>query len=186
MSIDHSAYSGHTGSSSGINPAPLEIAQIPWFAGSKKQSKGKEQEITINLALYFLAQLALEDCSISTSYPPINPKSSRVQYTLPSMPEADPSNMSKYWIPSGGISWDVIYLDINIYIPGALVKQQESEDRKPGYLIRVAGKVEKDRFTAMLADLKADTTRWELEGGQYSESQVHESRAHYGGTYRIR
>ena len=183
MSIDHSAYSGHSGSSSGINPAPLEIARIPWSAGSKKQSKGKEQEMTINLALYFLARLALEDCSISTSYPPIDPKSSRVQYALPSMPEADPSNMSKYWIPSGGISWDVIYLDINTYIPGALVEQRQSEEGKPGYLVSVVGKVGKDKLTALLADLKADTARWEMEGGQYSESQVHKSRAYYGGTY---
>jgi len=198
MSLDNSAYSGHSGSSSGINPAPLEIARIPWSAGSKKQSKGKEQEMTINLALYFLAQLALEDCSISTSYPPINPKSSKAQYppvdakaskaqyTLPSMPEVDPSDMSKYWIPSGGISWDVVYWDINSYIPGALVEQSESNEGKPGYLVSVVGKVGKDELTAMLADLKADTERWGKEGGQYSESQVHKSRAYYGGTYRMR
>ncbi|CZT44890.1 uncharacterized protein RSE6_05142 [Rhynchosporium secalis] len=67
MSIDHSAYSGQSGSSSGMNPAPLEIARIPWAAGS-----GKNNEMTINLGLFFVAQLAFEERSISSSYPPLS------------------------------------------------------------------------------------------------------------------
>ncbi|XMA12842.1 hypothetical protein WAI453_005633 [Rhynchosporium graminicola] len=67
MSIDHSACSGQSGSSSGMNPAPLEIARIPWAAGS-----GKNNEMTINLGLFFIAQLTFEERSISSSYPPLS------------------------------------------------------------------------------------------------------------------
>ena len=80
----------------------------------------------------------------------------------------------------------MVYLDINLYIPGVSVEQSQNKEGKPGYLISVIGKVGRDELTAMLADLKADTERWGIEGGQYSESQVHKSRAYYGGTYQMR
>jgi len=40
-----------------------------------------------------------------------------------------------------------------------------------------------DELKAMLADLKADTAAWQAKGGQYAESQIHQSRKYYGGTY---
>ncbi|TVY89833.1 hypothetical protein LAWI1_G006186 [Lachnellula willkommii] len=186
MSIDNSAYSGRSGSSSGINPASLEIARIPWSAGSSKSSKGKGREMTINLGLYFLAQLASDDCTISTSYPPIYAKSSKVpraaQPPLPSTPEALEVAPSVYWIPSGEIFWDVIGADINIYIPGATVEQWENEG-EPGYRITTATKRDKDELTMMFADLKRDGIEWEKEGGKYIDSKVHQIRSYYGGSY---
>ena len=197
MSIDHSAYSGHSGSSSGINPAALELARIPWSASGK--------EMTINLALYFLARLAWEDCSISTSYPPLDPKAPKVwrpaedkrtgiletQSQSPQTPPLNPNTVVvEYWIPSEGISWKVISADLTVYLPDAAVEQKTMND-KPGYLVKAVTQVEQDEITAMLADLKADTISWGKEGkgkgkgtSEYRRSTAHKSRKHYGSTYR--
>jgi len=64
MSIDRSAYSGQSGSLSGMNLAPLGNARIPWSTGS-----GKRHEMAISLGMLFIAQLAFEERSISSSYP---------------------------------------------------------------------------------------------------------------------
>lgn len=69
MSVDHSAYTGHTGSSSGNNPAPLEVVCIPMSASAT--AKG---QLTVNLGLFFLVLLAREDSAISSSYPSLGPE----------------------------------------------------------------------------------------------------------------
>jgi len=177
MSIDNSAYSG--GSSSGINPASLEIMRIPWWAGLQP-SKKKGKEMTINLALYFLARLASEGCSISTSYPPIDAKSKtpRPRNPLPSAQEVG----QRYWIPAKGISWDVIHACIDKYIPGATVAKYEKEGL-PGYLVSTT-MTEQEEVAMMISDLKSDTLIWEEQGGEYLKSEIYRSRMHHGGSYK--
>jgi len=184
MSIDNSAYSGQSGSSSGMNPAPLEIARISWSARSKP---GKKSEMTINLGLYFIARLAFEHRSISTSYPPLSKVSKHTQSGSVSgqtssritQPAAEPS---KYWAPSEDIAWDVIEADIAKYIPDASVEQHQ-HDGAAGYLITTWRILGTDEITAILADLKADTGTWGNEEVTYRESATHKYRQYYGGTY---
>jgi hypothetical protein len=157
-SPDDACLGGRSGSSAGINPAPLEIACIPWSAGSKKKSK----ETTINLALFFLARLALDDRSISTSYPPIDLKSSKVSGSSNAGPNTVPSTVSQYFISSKSISYDVIWEDIEIYIQGASVKASLRGDIS-GYLISSARVVAEEELIAVVNDLKADTEEWGKE-----------------------
>jgi hypothetical protein len=165
MSIDNSAYSG---GSSAHNPAPLEIARIPWTA------KGKQ--MTINLALYFLARLADEDCSVSFSYPPLDLSLSKVCRSDKSkQAKTDPhtgppksqnpqlvvgeARPESYWVPAEGISWSVIQKDLSVYLPSASVERQQGVNGE-GYMIKAVAAVEREELIAMLADLKADTKRF--------------------------
>jgi hypothetical protein len=192
MSFDNSAYSG---ASSAHNPAPLEITRIPWTA--------KGHRMTINLALYFLARLADEDCSVSFSYPSLDLKLSKISRSdnrkpTRAGPRTDQPKMTKsqlpvgearpqsYWVPAEGISWSVIQTDLAIYLPGASVERQDNENGE-GYMITAVVGVEKPELIAMLADLKGDTIRFKDEGGtDYSKSQTRQVRYYYGSTFRPR
>jgi len=182
MSIDKSLHSEYIGSSTGANPASLEIARIPSSAGSEKPPR---KQLTINLALYCLARLALEDdSSISTSYPSLDPRSSQASgkaiQTGPSA-RAGSSNTAEittYWLPSERIAWDVIRMDIQVYLPGARVRQGLHNGEQVFYL--QTGLVEQGQYQDMLADLRADTTAWKREGGDYRTSATHRDRMTYG------
>ncbi|KAH7418727.1 hypothetical protein BKA64DRAFT_207146 [Cadophora sp. MPI-SDFR-AT-0126] len=173
MSLDHSAYSGRSGSSSGMNPAPLEIARISWAAGNKR-------EMTINLALFFIAQLAFDDRSISSSYPPLKPSKHTLSGSVSSQTSSRTSQAAaasnKYWTPSKGIKWDVIEADITIYIPGATVEECPNNG-VAGYLIDTTDTVDKEIFSGILLRLKADTKTWQNEGDvAYRVSKTHKYR----------
>ena len=89
-------------------------------------------------------------------------------------------------MPAEGISWGVIQTDLTVYLPGASVERQNGENGE-GYMIQAVAGVERDEIVAMLADLKADTKRFENEGGtDYSESQTRQSRYYYGSNFRPR
>jgi hypothetical protein len=182
MPIDTSLHSEYLGSTSGTNPAPLEIARIPWSAGSEVPPR---KQLTINLALYCLARLALEsDSSISTSYPPLDPRSSLVPekaiQTGPSsrVGSSNTAEITTYWIPSERIAWDVIRRDVQVYLPGATVRQGLRNGEQV-FLVE-AGPVDYRQFQDMVADLTADTTAWNREGGDYRSSATHRNREAYG------
>jgi hypothetical protein len=103
---------------------------------------------------------------------------------------------NEYFVPRDGIDREVITADICRYLGNdALVRPGSYEDPqtrevKPGYFITAY----RNLTTAMIADLKADSDRWEAErratssqsrGGQslnaeYRSSATHQTRQYYG------
>jgi hypothetical protein len=203
MSIDPSAYSGHSGSSSGNNIAPLEMVSIPMSASAKAGAKG---QLTVNLALFFLVLLADEDRIISSSYPPLNPQADPVGSTSKSTSKSHskstskshskstskshskstskhktslqsqtdvPPLASKFWISAEAIRWEVINTDIEFYLPGASV-QHSQKDGVDGFLI--TAQASKSVFPDIVSCLKADTLSWVQEGGSYAKSETYSNR----------
>lgn len=92
---------------------------------------------------------------------------------------APPSNrQNEYFIPRDGIDREVITADICRYLGNdALVRPGNYEDKKTGRVIQgYFVTAYRNLTSAMIADLKADSARWEQErrnhsGARYSDSQ---------------
>ena len=187
MSIDHSVYSGRTGSSSGNNPAPLEIVCVPMSRDAK--DKG---HLTVNLALFFLALLAKESCAISSSYPPLDRKASKTSKHMvsklsskSSKPLSKPQNphrshtsetsstISQFFVPAEGIQWEVIKADIDFYLPKASVYKAVKNEVE-GFLISTQAK--REALPDVLSSLRANTAQWAQEGGLYTHSESYLNR----------
>ncbi|KUI72982.1 hypothetical protein VM1G_08133 [Cytospora mali] len=92
---------------------------------------------------------------------------------------APPSNrQNEYFIPRDGIDREVITADICRYLGNdALVRPGTYEDKKSGRVIQgYFVTAYRNLTSAMIADLKADSARWEQErrnhsGARYSDSQ---------------
>lgn len=105
------------------------------------------------------------------------------------------SRTNEYFVPKEGIDREVITADICRYLGNdALVRPGTYKDPRtgvaqPGYFINAY----RNLTTAMIADLKADSERWEAERRQtasrgqplnveYRSSTTHQSRQYYGPT----
>lgn len=154
--------------------------------------------MTINLALYFLARLASDECWISTSYPSIDPskrtKQTKTASDYTQSPDTElqsqipqskvPADRVPYWVSSTEISWRVFKADINVYFPFPFMEQRKREGKK-GFYFETDKKVKTEELTSMFADMKADTQAWKAEGTKhYGDSKVCKSRHYYGGTYK--
>jgi hypothetical protein len=95
------------------------------------------------------------------------------------------STSADLFVPGGSIHKEVIFADIEVYVPGATVRLAEHERRR-GYMISQSKEATfgKDELVLMLSDLKADTVNWSKEGGEYKMSMVHKSRHYHGGSYK--
>ncbi|KAI9777966.1 MAG: hypothetical protein M1839_008501 [Geoglossum umbratile] len=93
---------------------------------------------------------------------------------------------NQYFIPGEGISREVIQADICRYLGNdALVRPGQYQGRE-GYFLTAY----RNLTSAMIADLKADSQRWESERRdgeargyppvQYRSSAIHQSRQYYG------
>jgi len=105
---------------------------------------------------------------------------------------------NEYFVPKAGIDREVITADICRYLGNdALVRPGNYEDPQTrqvqaGYFITAY----RNLTTAMIADLKADSDRWEAERRQtasrgqplnvgYRDSTTHQSRQYYGPTEQV-
>ncbi|KAI9866338.1 MAG: hypothetical protein M1813_001460 [Trichoglossum hirsutum] len=98
---------------------------------------------------------------------------------------AAPARTNQYFIPGDGISREVIQADICRYLGNdALVRPGQYQGRDGFYITAY-----RNLTSAMIADLKADSARWEAERREgeargyptaYRSSAVHQSRQYYG------
>jgi len=188
MSVDHSAYSGRSGSSAGNNLAPLEIVCVPMSASGTKG-------LTVNLALFFLALLARGDCAISSSYPPLGPgvtslgksgakeslgksaskvssrkstktssKASQKKHASGKSHDSQHTPATTFFLEAAGIDWAVIEADIELYLPGASVKTGPQRNGVDGYYITAQATTEDLRD--LIPNLQHTTMRWAQENGK--------------------
>jgi len=91
--------------------------------------------------------------------------------------------MPTYFTPSEGIAREVIQADLCRYLGNDATMRVGDHNGTPGYFITAFRP-----FTGnMLADLKADSSRWQEEARstripEYTRSQVHASRSYWGPT----
>jgi hypothetical protein len=95
------------------------------------------------------------------------------------------STYAELFVPGDSIHKDVIFADIEVYIPGATVRLAEHEGRH-GFMILQSREATfgEDELVLMLSDLKADAANWNKEGGEYKKSMVYKSRHYHGGSYK--
>jgi hypothetical protein len=119
-------------------------------AKDKKIGAKSKGQLTVNLALFFLALLASEDCVISSPYPPLGSKTAttrassksvsksafkssksskphRSQHYQPAQTSSIATPTSVFWISDESIQWTVIEADIQFYLPGASVKRARNK-----------------------------------------------------------
>lgn len=186
MSVDHSAYSGRSGSSAGNNLGHIEIVAVPMSASGAG-------DLTVNLTLFFLALLAREDCAISSSYLPLGPgvtslgKSGAKESSAKSVSKASSGKSSSktsskasqkrhasgkthnsrhiptatFFIEAAGIDWAVIKADIELYLPGASVEIGPQRNGADGYYI--TAQATRDDLRDLVPNLQYTTTRWTQE-----------------------
>ncbi|KAG6357455.1 hypothetical protein INS49_013332 [Diaporthe citri] len=114
-----------------------------------------------------LSHVEVNPCaSAEPSYPAMDQKPSREANTT----DAPPNRHNEYFVPRDGIDREVITADITRYLGNdALVRPRTYENKKDGramqgYFITAY----RDLTSAMIADLKADSARWEQERRNYN------------------
>ncbi|CRG87701.1 hypothetical protein PISL3812_04721 [Talaromyces islandicus] len=98
-----------------------------------------------------------------------------------------PERHNEYFISGDGISREVIQADICRYLGNDALVKPGSHQGRQGYLIRAY----RNLTSEMIADLKADSARWEQEVARradmgysrasYASSSIHETRQQQGG-----
>ncbi|POR35722.1 Uncharacterized protein TPAR_04077, partial [Tolypocladium paradoxum] len=104
------------------------------------------------------------------------------------------TRQNEYFVPRDGIDREVISADICRYLGNdALVRPGHYENPQTGQVVQgYYITAYRNLTTAMIEDLKADSARWDSErraqtsrntsGGQYRQSETHQSRQHRGPT----
>jgi len=149
----------------------LEIVIIPW--------QHKSQQLSVNLALFFLVLLASESRELSHSYNPLLHNNTASTKTVEQPPlllqqtatrkrrlGADAvaeitttgNRVTEYFLPAEDIDPQIMSSYIQKLIPGASFNETHKGERR-GYLIKTAEQIDTNRWKEVISRLKEETRR---------------------------